>query len=150
MKVYMLTDDNKQAVAFHTEKKVIAKYRSDYELTNKVLLHVYLVKQKVAEEYQLFYDLYLVRHGDCYIQRKYLEIAETDYEQVLYDYQYAHDVLMKLMMQEKSNKKRKVLLKADSILQDEIDSINRSVSTISELEERYRTVQDYKHRIYDD
>ena len=150
MKVFMLCTEDGEAIAFHNEKRVIDKFRMDYEISNNTHLTLFKIKGKNLDKYPDYSDLYLVKYGESYVQTKYFSIADVEYGQILYDYNYAKDVLNHIIEFTKDNKKEKQLIKAVKIIEDEIYRISSNVSSVETLEELYNECETYYNKIEDD
>lgn len=148
MKTFMLWDKSlRKPLAFHNEKRVIEKFKLDYELSNPkeklILIKLHMHELKKYPEYS---DLYLVRYGEKYVQAKYLYIAELDYGQIIYDFQYAIDVLNHIAEFEKSEKRRKKLLTSVEIVRSELEKIQNEAVDTRHLEQRHREYELYRNR----
>ena len=145
MKIYGLCKrNNMKFIAFHNEKRVIIKFKQDYELSNKEDLVLVALKQKEIEKFSDYSDLYLVRYGENYVQSKFLYIAQLDYGQIEYDYNYAKDVLNCILEFIDDDKKSKRLMQAIRIIEEELESIQSnipSIESLTELDEEYKIYQ---------
>ena len=150
MKIFMLCTKDGDAVAFHKEKRVIQKFKMDYEISNNTDLNLFVIKGKNINKYPDYSDLYLVKYGENYVQTKYFYIADVEYGQILYDFNYAKDVLNHIIEFTKDNKKEKHLLKAVEILEDEIKNIQSNVSSIDVLEEIDTEYNTYRNNLSDE
>lgn len=132
-------------IAYHFEKRVVRKYKDNYEKNNPDTLIIKKIKCKeLPQEYD---ELYLVKYGNDYLQSKYLEVMEVDESVTIDDYFYAHDVIMKLCYDLSYNKKKiKKLLKADSIILQEVKKSNPYCYDMRSLEERKREHEMWKNK----
>lgn len=145
----MLWDTQRRIpVAFHDERRVIDTFKVNYELSNpeEKLIRVKLKKNQL-DNYPEYSDLYLVRYGESFVQSKYLYIAQLDSDQIVYDYQYAKDMLNHIAEFIKDDKKRKVLAKASSIVEDELIKIQRDIPSVHEYEQRHEECERYRNHI---
>lgn len=130
-------------IAFHNEKRVILKFKHDYELSNNEDLAIFVIKGKDIKKYSDYSDLYLVRYGESFVQTKFLYIAELDYGQIVYDFNYAKDVLNHIIEFIKDEKKIKRLMRSVEIIEEELENIQSNVPSIESLMER-----DEEYNIY--
>lgn len=149
MKTFMLCTKDGDAVAFHKEKRIIQKFKMDYEISNNTELDLFVIKGKNINKYPDYSDLYLVKYGESYVQTKYFYIANIEYGQIIYDYNYAKDVLNHIIEFTKDNKKEKHLMKAVEIIEGELRNIQSNISSIELLDELDNEYQTYQNKLDD-
>lgn len=138
----------KKIIAYHLEKRVVRKYKEHYEKNTDDTLKISKIDHNdLPVDY---YDLYLIKYGENYIQDKYYEIYQVDVEVIVDDYFYAHDVILRACKTVKNNKKKvKRLLKADSIILEEVEKISSEFYDCKKLEERKKELDMWKNKIWD-
>ena len=142
--MFCLIDKNNAPIAFHKERRVIEYYQEAYYHDNKVMLDLVYMKKKNAKKYSSFDDLYLVRYGRTFIQSKYLYIRQLDLDPLIEDLQITHDVMIRLIEFTQSSKDVKQLSKALNIVDENIDKLQRSITSIDELKERDMFYDEYR------
>lgn len=128
--------DNDKIIALHDEKRVVRIYiKRIAENTGKELNYVKIKKKRLNHISDLF-DLYLVRYGSTYVQSKYIEYLDLADPQVMYDHEYAKDVIMKILEIDDylDAEDRSVLEKSVEIIEGIIDTDKKYTPSIEELE----------------
>ena len=132
--MYAVIDDDK-IIAIHDEKRVVKTYIDRIkENCGKELVYGKLKKKHIKSTSDL-YDLYLVKYGSTYVQSSYLEFVELADPQIIYDYQYAKDVILKMLeIDYLDQEDRKTLEKSVMIIENIIHNDEKYTPTIEELE----------------
>lgn len=149
MKMYAVIDMKlHKPIAFHKEKRVVLKYKIGYEMSNPdAILRIAKMKRSEFELYD-YANLYLVRYGEVYVQTMYLEAAQFDLEPIVDDLLRTHDVLQRVMELSKSKKKVKDLLKADTIILEELDECQKDIYNLDSLESRKQDIEEYRRKTH--
>lgn len=135
-----------KVIAYHSEKRVVKRYRDRYPSSIEDILRISKIDDNnLPDDYG---GLYLVKYGDTYIQYKYLETVQIDYEVIKEDYLSTHDVLQKLAEQTKSKKKAKKIMEVDRFILKEIEKATDYLCSIPDLERRTEDIERYKNSLY--
>lgn len=150
MKMFMVANrTSMKPIAFHMEKRVVLNYVSSYEKSNPdESLAIFKLNKNSVAKYSDFAELYLVRYGETYIQNKFLYIAQLDSDQIIYDLDYAHDVINRIMEMSSNKKKVKKLLDTLFIIDDEKRAVNQHVYSFSELNQRDADYSRFRYNTY--
>ena len=139
--------ENDKFIAFHDEKRVVRKYVNRIRDSNEdKSLCIVKLGNKKAKKINRYYDLYLVRYGDIYVQSGYLDIVELADPQIEYDHQYAKDVLMRLLELGNIDDEKQIHIEETICLLDQL--IRKEKKYTPSLEELERMEDHYGPYLY--
>ena len=102
--------DEDRIIAFHDEKRVVESYCESIQKYHDKNLFIAKIKKHKKKKYKSlsnYYDLYLVRYGDTFVQSGYVQYLEINSPQVEYDHMQAKDTLLRIMEMETLSEKEK-------------------------------------------
>ena len=87
-------------IGYHESKRVCEKYLNQlvdsHEFDNSDL-KIISFKGKVLKTITAYYDLYLVRYGNGYIQSKFMDLVEYDYKTSIQELIFAKENIMQYL-----------------------------------------------------
>lgn len=113
-------DNNGMLIAYHDRKKVVDTYIENVYAHNHIILKRKRIPKIKREIIQIqFPHLFLIPYNKTYIQNGFLKYLECVDDNIIYDTQYAIDVIYRVLEWAKigKNKKRHVL-KAIKVLEE--------------------------------
>lgn len=132
--MFCVIDDENNIIAYHEKRKVVEKYIQSVFQSSNLELNFIKLKRKDLYRLENLSDLYLVRYGDTYLQSGYVLYYSIVSDQIVYDHEYARDVLYRILeLQDLSDKKVKTIQKCINILEDMISIESNEVPTLPEL-----------------
>ena len=135
-------------IGFHESKRVCLKYIKMAE--NSEDLAILKVKEKLITEKSDYYDYYLVRYGNGYVQSKYFDLIEDDYKTSIKELVFAKEIIMKYMeFSDLTNGEQKALKKTCEFLEDKKEDIKNDIPSfntlkIMEMEQEAKQVASYR------
>ena len=109
--MFCVYDDEEHVIAFHDYLDVVQEYVDNVKKSHEnVNLHIGKIKRKKVKNLQDFYDLYLVRYGETYVQEGYMEYLSLVTDQVDYDNKLAIDILMRTLEDPRTTKKERQIM----------------------------------------
>lgn len=141
--MYCVLNEEK-IIAFHEEKRVVESYcESIKKYHNKTLMIAKIKKhkRKKLKNISNYYDLYLVRYGDTYVQSGYIEYLEMHSPQIEYDHLQAKDTLLRIMeleeLSEKEKKAYQVVLRSLEEIIEEDRSYTPDIKELNQMKDQY-------------
>ena len=128
-------------IGYHESKRVCEKYLNQlvdsHEFDNSDL-KIISFKGKVLKTITAYYDLYLVRYGNGYIQSKFMDLVEYDYKTSIQELMFAKEIIMKyLEFSDASDSTKKHAMKTYQFLdkiQEDIKNDIPSLNTLTQME----------------
>lgn len=151
--MFCVYDDEEHVIAFHDYLDVVQEYVNNIKKSNEnANLHIGKIKKKKVKHLQDFYDLYLVRYAETYVQEGYLEYLSIMSDQVNYDNKLAIDIMMRTLENPSlSKRERKVMEQAVYImtkLAKEEASYTPTIDNLKQLKNHFDPYL-YNQGIYD-
>lgn len=125
-------------VAYHEKKDVVKRY---YQLiTNQnpsISYSVIKCKMNLVKQKTDYYNYYLVPFGKGYIQAGYIDLILHDHETCVRDYEFARDILKRLLEfdEDLSKKDEKHIVHSIQLIEKRIHQEKESIPTLDSLKQ---------------
>lgn len=145
MKYYVVYDDSlypdrdkfmwSHVIAFHESKRVVHEYAQRLQKEAPQLKTIiFSVKESKIISNTNYYDRYLIRYGNKYIQSKFYDLIKEDYQTAIRETIFCKEILMKYLEYEKLSKSdKKALEKVVSFLDEKKEDIKNDVPSFNAL-----------------
>lgn len=143
-KVYFL-EIGTSIIAYHKDYNVIREYAQS--VNAKGIKKIGRVSKKYISNKEEFEELYLIKYGDGYIPRKYLEVCELDKNEFISMFKDTKDSLITLIEMLNSKKDIKTISKAIDIIDRFEEDLENSVLSYDEMKYRYEEYNNFKYNI---
>ena len=134
--MYCVYDGNNRIIAFHDDLEIVTSYVHDIQHSHSDAndLQIGKIKKKKVKSTIDYYDLYLVRYGDTYVQSRYIDYADLVGGQCMYDNQQCRDTLLRILeCDDISDKERKSIEQTVKIINRILDNDKKYTPTIQQL-----------------
>lgn len=142
--MYCVLDEyGRKVIAIHYEKETCEKYCELIERFHNIKLPIGKIKKKKLKKHpeikkhpELLDDLFLVRYNDTYVQTGYVDVLEINSGELLHDYKYAKEILIRVLKIEDTIDKsaRKAIEKSILLLDELYNDNSEFVPMLSDLQ----------------
>lgn len=134
--MYCVLNTGGKVIACHDEERVCMDYVKGIYNSHKICYSVRKLKKGIKHRIKDFDNYYLVRLGEIYVQREFIDCYEISSRQMIDDNHTCKDLLLQILEYGGlGEKETKVIKKAISVVSDICDETDGYVPLPDELKE---------------
>ena len=145
--MYCVLDEyGRKVIAIHDDKDTCEKYCELIEKYHDIKLPIGKIKKKKLKKHPELDELFLVRYNETYVQSGYVDVLEISSGEILHDYKYAKEILMRILEIEEIDKSNRKAIEKSILIIDELYNENSEfVPMLSDLQSAKMDYEAYKY-----